>query len=204
MSRVEEWRPIPDWEGIYDVSDLGRVKSLERVVMRGNGWKYTVRERILKLTSDKDGYPGVGLCMNGRAKHFLVHRLVLLAFVGLPPPGHEGCHEDNNPGNPRLSNLRWDTSAGNQADKIKHGTSYRGERHGSAKLNENNVHEIRRRIKTGETQPSIASSFGVTPATVGDIKSGYTWGWLQTEKKTAQRKENAQRPTRPNCRPLGS
>lgn len=180
-TEVEEWRPIPGWEGFYDASTLGRIKSLERRTTSYRGFTRRVRECILKPNS-LSGYPTLGLSANGRSKTYRVHRLVLLAFVGPCPPGHEACHEDNDRENARLSNLRWDTRVSNMADRIKHGTSNRGARNARIKLTEADVHEIRRRLKAGENRTSISASFGVKPNAVSKIKSGENWAWLKKSK----------------------
>lgn len=84
--------------------------------------------------------------------------------------GHEGCV------NPR--HLRWATSTENQADKLKHGTINRGERHGHAKLTRCDVREIRRCLTNGESQHSIACKFAVSRSAIRDIVIGKSWWWL--------------------------
>lgn len=110
------------WEGLYDVSDLGRVKSLERRVRtKGNGTRL-LRERILKLSVTRDGYAIVKLCRDGRARSMTVHSLVLIAFIGPRPTGLEACHRDGNKVSNALSNLRWDTKKANELDAVRLGT----------------------------------------------------------------------------------
>lgn len=116
---TEQWMPIPEWPG-YEVSDLGRVRSVARIVQRSNGWRQTIRERILKLAWDTCGDTG-HLTVTVYRQRRKVHRLVLTAFVGPAPAGHEGCHNDGDPSNNALSNLRWDTHRANSLDRIKHG-----------------------------------------------------------------------------------
>lgn len=110
----EEWRSVPDFEGLYEVSDRGRVRSLRsgRLLKQGRVGKYGHRQILLS--------PGCGL----KAKAMYVHRLVLLAFVGLPPGGLQACHNDGNAGNNCLDNLRWDTQSSNMHDRVKHGTHH--------------------------------------------------------------------------------
>lgn len=180
MSTSEEWRPAPEWEGSYEVSDIGRVKSVARVTERSDGSTYTVRERILKTHLNKAGYACVTLRSFPRQITYLVHRLMLRAFVGAPPTkDHEGCHNDGLPSNNRIGNLRWGTRKSNQADRLLHGTSNRGERHPLAKLSEADVHEIRRRLKSGERGCVIAKDFGVTRKNISLIKRGKSWAWLK-------------------------
>ena len=114
----ERWLPVPDWEGLYEVSDQGRVRSLDR--LSANGRK--LKGRPLKSAADRAGYRLVWLHRNSQRRMFILHRLVLLAFVGPCPEGMEGCHDNGDPGDNRLSNLRWDTKSANCLQKVEHGT----------------------------------------------------------------------------------
>jgi hypothetical protein len=113
-----------------------------------------------------------------------VHRLVALAFLGEPPSDrHEVAHNDGDPKNNHVSNLRWATHAENQADIRKHGTGYyhgwRGESHPTAKLRDQQVVEIRLRCGSGSaTRKEIAAAFGVSRATVDHIVQRRTWKHL--------------------------
>jgi hypothetical protein len=119
----EQWRPIPAYEGYYEVSNLGSVRSLARVVpSTARGGKRTVHARILKVTADRDGYPLVTLTKHSRYKLVPVHRLVALAFHGPCPDGLECAHLDGNRANPRADNPTWATKAENEAHKYLHGT----------------------------------------------------------------------------------
>ena len=93
----EEWKNIIDYEGLYQVSNLGRVKSLN--------YKHTGREKILKSSVDKIGYMYVGLCKNGKVKFFKVHRLIYEAFYGEIPNGMQVNHINEIKADNRLSNL---------------------------------------------------------------------------------------------------
>ena len=177
-STGEEWRPILGYEEYYSVSDFGRVRSEERAVWRrtpGREHWLTVPERILKATANQGGRMLVGLYRDGEVTCVQVHRLVLQAFVGPCPEGMEGCHNDGDPLNNHLPNLRWDTHASNQQDMVKHGTRLRGERHPNHKLNRDQVRAIR---ADARTPTSIAADYGVNPATVRDIKARRSWAWL--------------------------
>lgn len=115
----EVWKDVPDYEGLYQVSNLGRVKSLSRYV---NGRKPNVRpvrERILKFSMDKDKYHEVVLCPNGKVrKHHRVHRLVAQAFIPNPDNLPEIDHIDGDPENNRADNLRWVTRQQNEMNPI--------------------------------------------------------------------------------------
>lgn len=120
----ERWVPIPDYESRYEVSDQGRVRSLDRVVDREGQGSYLLKGRVLKQTKSGPAgkqYLHVSL---GSANSRKVHRLVLLAFVGPCPPGMEACHNNGDRFDNRLSNLRWDTRSANNLDKNAHGTNH--------------------------------------------------------------------------------
>lgn len=119
-TQSEEWRPVVGYEGIYEVSDRGRVKSLAKRVRCHGGYR-TRAERIHRPTDHPQGYKLVGLWLDGRQYTARVHVLVLEAFVGPRTDGMVACHNDGNPANNRLHNLRWDTQSNNILDAIKHG-----------------------------------------------------------------------------------
>lgn len=122
----ERWLPIPGYEGFYEVSDHGRVRSLARVVLRSDGVLQPYKGRVLspgrkKLTE----HLFVILCgADKRHRNQQVHRLVLFAFVGPAPPGMVCCHWDDDPTNNHLGNLRWDTRRENVKDAIRNGINH--------------------------------------------------------------------------------
>lgn len=98
---IEEWKDIPNYEGIYQISNLGRVKSLNRVNARG----YELKEKILKLWISNNGYFRVALWKNSKIRNYLVHRLVYEAFNGSIPEEYEVNHINEIKTDNRLSNL---------------------------------------------------------------------------------------------------
>lgn len=120
-THVEQWLPVVGFESLYEVSDLGRVRSLDRVDTLGR----LRRGRIMTGTIDGEGYRSYGLTpkdpdgMTLRTKMWLGHALVLTAFVGPRPAGMEACHANDVPDDNRLQNLRWDTPEANRADKAR-------------------------------------------------------------------------------------
>jgi NUMOD4 motif/HNH endonuclease len=115
---TEHWLPIPRWEDYYEVSDHGRVRSVDRRVSNGTRRK----GRVLKPSPNRTGHLQVRLAGKGHDKYRSVHSLVMLAFVGpRPTAAHDVCHYDGNPGNNHLSNLRYDTKRNNQLDNVRHG-----------------------------------------------------------------------------------
>lgn len=100
---IEEWKDVPNYEGLYQVSNLGRIKSL-----RDKNGK--AREKILKLKLSKFGYYQICLCKNGKQKWYFVHRLVALAFIPNPNNLPQINHIDENKTNNYVENLEWCTS----------------------------------------------------------------------------------------------
>lgn len=112
---AEEWRPISRWEGLYEVSDLGRIRSFNCGSRWGNPGP---AGRLLKTTPGKNGYPRVTLAAGGRREHRYVHDLVTESFRGSRPAGREVRHLDENPENNCLTNLVYGTSGENSADML--------------------------------------------------------------------------------------
>ena len=157
---MEEWRDVVGFEGIYQVSNFGRIRS----VKTGKIKEQTVQ--------DNDNRPYLGLWKNNKQKICRPHKLVMEAFVGIRPQGMECCHNDGNPQNNHLTNLRWDTAKSNQADRVRHGTTNRGEQCGTAKLTLEQVRAIR---QDNRLQRIIAAEYGVRDNTISRIKSGKRW-----------------------------
>lgn len=116
----ETWKPIPGYENEYEVSDHGRVRSLDRTITTKRGIRKRRKGQMLGYTLNSTGYPRAWV---GEKKR-LVHHLVLEAFVGPRPPNHVSRHLDGNPLNPRLDNLAWGTQSENMLDKQRHGTDH--------------------------------------------------------------------------------
>ena len=175
---LEEWLPVVGYEGIYEVSSFGRVRSLERLEFVREGF---IRRRAAKLLNERfdltsTGYSHVNLSKAGRSKKVNVHVLVLEAFVSLRPSrDHEACHNNGNRADARLENLRWDTVSGNAADKELHGTVARGERSGNVLLTEEDVHFIR---KSPLSSLKLAPLYGVASSTIRAVRLGQNWSWL--------------------------
>lgn len=169
----EVWKQISNYEGLYEVSSLGRVRSLPRHVRHSkNGSLIVRRGKMLKPTNDTKGYPTVCLSKNGVVKRFRVHRLVCRAFNGRPPAHWEVCHRDGNRENNKAKNLRWGTRASNHNDKRAHGTMSQGESHGRSKLTETQIQRIREDVRT---QREIALDYGISQGHVSDIKRCKYW-----------------------------
>lgn len=173
-----EYRPVPDFAG-YRVGDDGSVWS--RLV---SGHRGVLRDEWRRLTpqtsSTRPEYGALTLCADGRRRTVMVHRLVLEVFVSPCPDGMEACHfPDPCKQNNSLRNLRWGTRASNEADKVVHGTSNRGERHGMAKLTPQDVTEIRRLHADGARFATLARQFKVHCVTIRHIIIRKTWRHIE-------------------------
>ena len=174
------WKPIAGYESLYEVSDDGRVRSLDHWTVAKNGKKRFFHGRVLRNYVDKFGYNHVVLHRDDIRERFGVHAIVAEAFIGPRPEGFHCCHNDSDPTNNTPTNLRWDTQSGNFSDKVDNGTSVRGTANPKAKLSEIEARFIRHWVSTGRwSQKTIAKVFGVGQTTVSSIKNGTTWGWLE-------------------------
>lgn len=171
----ERWLPIIGFEGMYEVSSVGRIRGLSRLSRNGKRVPPKILTNARKVTSGKNrafGYMRIKLSKDGRLHDLAVHLLVLEAFVGPRPDGMDGCHGDGDTSNNTLPNLRWDTPKGNMADKILHGTIAKGERNGFSKLTENDVHFIR---GSDLSQKMLSEKLGVSKGCIARVRAGQTW-----------------------------
>ena len=161
---LEQWRPVVGYEGLYEVSDQGKVRNCKT-------------GKILSNKPNKNiGYVVYSLFKNKKGKMHYGHCLVLEAFVGLRPKGdYQACHGNGIRNDNRVVNLRWDTRASNYEDARKHQTNSRGSRHGQAKLTEADVILIR---QDDRLRKHIAKEYKVSITTITHIKLGTTWNWL--------------------------
>lgn len=115
---TERWLPVVGYEGSYEVSDLGRVRSTDRITDRGRKW----RGRIMKPSRMSSGYLQVTFWRNGKQSSHLVHRVVLTAFIGPAEHGIEALHGPGGTADNSLTNLAWGTHSQNQYDQVNSGT----------------------------------------------------------------------------------
>ncbi|MCT1353840.1 MULTISPECIES: NUMOD4 domain-containing protein [unclassified Gordonia (in: high G+C Gram-positive bacteria)] len=108
----EEWRAIPGYVGVYEVSDLGRIRSLDRTMVSAIGHATRRTGQLISPARDSKGHLVVSLYGRDHTKRsFRVHRLILAAFAGPCPPGHEALHRNSRADDNRLANLTWGTPA---------------------------------------------------------------------------------------------
>ena len=169
----EIWRDIPDYEGIYQVSNLGRIKSLDRYVKRGKSGFFK-EGQIQKLQNNGNGYLYKQLKHEGRHRNFYIHRLVLMVFIGERPDGMVICHKDGDTTNNNLNNLRYDTPLENNIDQFRHGIE-------KGKLSNDDVLKVRKMYKDGYKTKEISEFFNVGKWVVQRINSGENYSWLNDD-----------------------
>jgi hypothetical protein len=178
MTGLEIWKAVVGFEGAYEVSNLGRVRSLDRTGPARSRWGQDIvrvfRGRILAGGPHPNGYITMHLYLDGVRRPTVLHIIVAEAFHGpRPSPGHEVRHLDNDRKNCVAENIKWGTRAEQQADKERHGTVPRGEKSSSAKLNAADVQKIRARV--GEPQQNLADEFGCTFSNISAIQRRKSW-----------------------------
>lgn len=174
----EIWKDAVGYEGLYQVSNFGRVQSLDRRDIRNRFWK----GKILSQQVEKLGYCSVKLCKNGIQKREKVHRLVALAFVENPNNYKEINHKDENKQNNRSENLEWCTRQYNvtygRLDQEFRWRRIAGERCGRHKLTLQQVNEIREKYIYGSKESNIfmlSKEYGVSLSQIGNIVRECSW-----------------------------
>lgn len=114
---MARWAAIPGFEGYYEVSDDGKVRSLERTIIRGDGKPIPIKSRMLKQTVSNAGYARVSMCKDGWKGWKSVHRLVAESFIANPENKREVNHKDGDKTNNAVDNLEWVTSKENAAHR---------------------------------------------------------------------------------------
>jgi hypothetical protein len=170
---AEEWRPVVGFEGYYEVSDLGRVRSISRFVTAGYGLKYC-DGRVLKPSNSR-GYLKLMLTAGPKRRSVTVHKVVADAFIGPLPEGFHVNHKDANKQNNSASNLEHVTPDGNIQHAVSLGLMSRGESHGLAKLTDQIVLQVRRLTKQGVTARELSERFGVHIETIHRVVQRKSW-----------------------------
>ena len=161
---MNDWRNIKGYEGHYQVSSAGQVRSLKR------------GGRLMSPAVSRTGYHQVNLYLEGRVKHFYEHRLVAAAFIRPIPDGMEVNHKDGDKSNNDVKNLEIVTSEENLRHARETGLMPSGgERSPVAKLTEEAVREIRRSKDHRERAAEVADRFGVCERTIYGIWERKTW-----------------------------
>ena len=174
---MEIWKAVFGYEGIYEVSTAGRVRSLDRLIKYG---RQPNLDRLIKgaiLTPHHRRYTSVGLHKEGKGSTINVHTLVLTAFVRARRGDEVARHLDGDTRNNRLENLCWGSSTENQFDRFTHGTACEGEKNYRAVLTEKKVKTILKMEACGSPK-TIADTLDVKVSLVKQVLYGRSWNWL--------------------------
>jgi len=172
LCKKEIWKDIERYEGLYQVSNLGRVRSLARE----NGYGSRKETRLRKFKISRYGRAEIVLSKNKKLKNYFVHRLVAKAFI--PNPFNKPCvnHKDGNPLNNRVENLEWVTYKENDLHARKN-KLYGGEKNNTAKLKEKDVVFIRENFGKFSYK-ELAKMFDITPNHIYKIIKKYCWKYV--------------------------
>lgn len=178
----ELWKPVRDFEDFYEVSNHGRVRSLDRRVMFQTRWGGAVprlhKGCILAPGTKPAGYKFVGLSNGSTTTYRMVHCMVAEAFIGPRPPGYDVGHDDNNKSNNHVSNLKYQTHHENILDRKRHGVERAGETVPTSRLTEAEVRLIREGYEAGVGRTQLARRFGVKPGQIYRIVTRRQWAHI--------------------------
>ncbi len=169
---MEEWKDIPEFEGIYQVSNLGRIRSLDRTFISKKDkrtWHIagTIGTPALKST----GYPHKRFKHNGFIKGYIIHRLIAQLFIPNPLNLPEVNHKDGIKTNNKVDNLEWVTQRENMRHAAKSGLLPR-------KLTPEQVIQIRKDFKNGKHKNDLSKEYKVTVPCIHSLVTGRTWSWV--------------------------
>jgi len=181
---TEVWRNVIGYEEYYQVSNLGNVKSLDRIVVTGNRKSYIRKGKLCKLSKNNLGYMTVGFTVNNKKVNKYVHRLVAEVFLtndeNKPQVNHIDCNKENN----HVDNLEWCTNSENHIhaykndlSKFKHNrVAYSKEQNGRALLTEEQVIEIREKyIPYKYSAKILAKEYNVSESCITHILNNTSW-----------------------------
>ena len=174
----EEWRDVVGFEGFYQVSSLGRVRSLDRIIVCGDGRKLPCKGRLLKTHKNKHGYPSASLWLGNKEYKTRVHCLVAYAFLGCRPDGCDVNHIDGNKTNNLPVNLEYCTRSQNNQHAYATGLkiSLKGEDTVKCKLTNEQVIEIRVLYAAGGvSHRQLAELYGIAHTNIGCLLRKKTW-----------------------------
>lgn len=161
----EEWKDLPGYEGSYQVSNEGRIKSLPK--------KWQPRYKILKYRMQNKGYASIVFCINQVRVYKLVHVLVASLFIKNDIDGLEVNHRDGDKWNNRVSNLEWGTHQANAEHAFRTGLNKNfGENHHNSKITPEIVRDI---LCSARSSAEMAQKYGIQSSVVCAIRKGKSW-----------------------------
>lgn len=178
MNEFEIWKPVVGFEEQYEVSNFGKVRSVDRIQRRSNGYvecDFRISGKVLKPYITGRGYPTVAL----GGKNVKVHRIVAEAFLKRDNYGKDEVnHIDGNKNNNRADNLEWVTGSENTFHALKAGLKKTGESAFGAKLTAKDVEEIRKTYVKGSTEfgaKPLSKKYGVSDMSIRQIVRNRKW-----------------------------
>ena len=166
---MEIWKDIPGYEGLYQASSEGNVRSIDRVIQTKRGSRRYRGKLLVPAQYCKTGHVSVVLGKAGVGQP--VHRLVAITFMGPPSEHKEVRHKNGNPKDNRLLNLEYGTRTENILDVFALGRAWR-------KLTAEDAMCIRNRLSRGELGSSLAREYGVSQSAISAIKNRKTFWWI--------------------------
>lgn len=177
----ETWKPVVGFGNHYEASNIGNIRSKDRVVIRKNPKtgklsEFFYKSKILQpCSSNKYGHQVVHLGFDSKKKNVFVHTMVLLAFVGECPNGMECCHINGDAKDNRLENLRWDTHYSNNQDRKLHGMYAVGQNHPMSTLTEKDILAIR---SSGKSNKELRKIYHISNSQMHRILTRQSWKHL--------------------------
>lgn len=172
---LEEWRVIPGTYAMYEASNWGNIRSVDRMVVHSKSGALQLKGKLLKMTISNEDYFYITICIHAKRVKHNVHVLVAAAFLGPRPDGHHVDHGDRNRQNNHINNLSYKTVFDN--------CSFKGTQAPNVKLTDKEVAEIKakykRRVYTGQM---LAEEYNVDASTINKITMGINWKHIQPAK----------------------
>lgn len=172
MKNKEIWKDIPGYEGLYQASRSGKIRSMSRRLDYRTGSRM-IDGRILRPALSKEGYLRVCLCREGEEKNGKVHRLICLTFLPNPENKPHVNHKDGNKLNNHVDNLEWCTASYNQRHAFAKGLAKPN--YSGRKIDYETAEIIRKRCANGETKSVLGKEFGLSKGHIWFIVSGFCW-----------------------------